>query len=249
MNRAESIKSISPRAKAKLRNLAGSLKDVSDLADTKVEEIVSLLLSNNIIDEELFHRYANPKTTETAKSTVLSMLSMLLLFWETSDEKDQIHRSIEFAPEYRQAGLQILNYFNETLIQKYPDDNVVVRISQSGNKVTMEIETPDGRTELYEKALDEYGLVVTGKMPIDKYLDNPIDILALEHKLENAMLELKFQQQLLTMKDQVIENKDQMINAKDSIIDRFNKSVIKMLSKAVDQSATQILTEIINTKY
>ncbi len=38
--------------------------------------------------------------------------------------------SIVFPPEYRLAGLQILNHFQETLNQKYPDNNVTVRIGQ-----------------------------------------------------------------------------------------------------------------------
>lgn len=125
-----------------------------------------------------------------------------------------IHRSlgissknmIEFKPEHKQAGLQILNYFQETLNQKYPENEVTVRISQHGNTVTMEIETTEGEKERYEKAFEEFGLTVTGEQPIEEYLPNIVDQMALQHQIRMANLQLENQREILKLKDQVITN-------------------------------------------
>ncbi|ACL06617.1 pentapeptide repeat protein [Desulfatibacillum aliphaticivorans] len=88
-------------------------------------------------------------------------------------QADKIIREIEFPPEYHQAGLSILNYFGTVLRKKYPEDQVSVQIRQDGLKVTMTVETQDGQKEKYEELLEEYGLVITGKMLPEKFSDNP----------------------------------------------------------------------------
>ncbi|GEM_PF-4928169 len=133
--------------------------------------------------------------------------------------------SLEFDKEYKQAGLQILNYFQETLNQKYPDNDVTVRIGQKGNTITMEIETPDGRTELYERALEEYGLVVTGQMPVEDYLENPLDQAGLHYKLEIAHAELNMNTKLMAAKDQVIENQKEQLARQDQSLIYFREQL------------------------
>ncbi|GAB5524411.1 MAG: hypothetical protein Roseis2KO_22830 [Roseivirga sp.] len=147
---------------------------------------------------------------------------------------DASDKSIEFAPEHKQAGLQILNYFQETLDQKYPDNNVTVRFSQKGNTVTMEIETPDGKTELYEKALEEYGLVVTGQKPVGEYLPNKIDQMALEFRMKNISIELEFTNKLLTMKDQVIGSHERTIDGLNEQIRQLTTAHIKLADRLAD---------------
>lgn len=45
-------------------------------------------------------------------------------------EKEAIVRSLEFAPEHREAGTSILTYFNHILRIKYPDIKVKVKMSK-----------------------------------------------------------------------------------------------------------------------
>lgn len=132
-------------------------------------------------------------------------------------------KTIVFSPEHKQAGLQILNYFQETLNQKYLDNDVTVRIGQKGNTVTMEIDTPDGETELYEEALADYSLVVTGKKPVEQYLSSEMDQMALQFKVEMAMNEVKWTTKLSAMKDQVIETQSQLITRQEKEIEFFRE--------------------------
>jgi len=107
------------------------------------------------------------------------------------NENDKIVRSIEFEPEYYQAGLSILSYFNTIANQKYPDMKIKVKIEQEGTAVRMLIQTPDGRKEEVEKTLDEYGLVVLGQLQPEKFLHSPYEVMALKNKLEISALELR----------------------------------------------------------
>ncbi len=113
-----------------------------------------------------------------------------------------IIREIEFPPEYRQAGIGIMNYFAEVMRQKYPDIPATVQITQDDLTVRMTIETDEGHRETVEQTLEEYGLVVAKKIPPSALLDNRDDILALEHKLELKDMELRFTHQLLENKNE-----------------------------------------------
>lgn len=73
-----------------------------------------------------------------------------------------INRSIEFPPEYHQAGLGILSYFGTVLREKYPHHNAKVKIEQDGLRVRLIIESENGDREVIEKALQEYEMVVRG---------------------------------------------------------------------------------------
>jgi hypothetical protein len=112
-------------------------------------------------------------------------------------ERDKILRTIIFQPEFKQAGISILSFFSEIVSRKYPNMDVGVRIEQQGNKVTLVIETPAGEIEKIEHELSNYGLVVTGQVPIEEYLPIPTDAMLLKHKLEIANLELRQTRDLL----------------------------------------------------
>jgi hypothetical protein len=81
-------------------------------------------------------------------------------FLKEREEINNIIRSIEFPPEYHQAGLTILNYFGTLINQRYPEIPVTVRIEQEGLKVRLTIQTPGGHREIVEQTLQAYGLVV-----------------------------------------------------------------------------------------
>ena len=111
----------------------------------------------------------------------------------------KLSRTIEFPPEYRQAGIAILSYFSEILIKRYPDAHAKVRIEQEGKSVRMTIETSTGDIEVVEKTLEEYGLVVQGLRAPEEFMPNPLDAMALRNKLEIASLELRHTRDLLSI--------------------------------------------------
>jgi hypothetical protein len=106
-----------------------------------------------------------------------------------------LERSIVFPPEYKQAGVAILSYFSEVVAKKYPNEDVQISILQNGNNVTLRVETREGKIEKIEKTLEQYGLVVTGKMAIDKFTDDRELIRDLKTRLEVTSLELRLRQE------------------------------------------------------
>ena len=120
-----------------------------------------------------------------------------LLRYQDYVEKRTIVRSINFSPEYREAGTSILTYFNHILKIKYPDVKVKVKIEQDDAILRMIISTPSGDRETIERTLEEYGMVVTGKLPVELFLTTPFEVMALKNKLEIANLELKQTRELL----------------------------------------------------
>ncbi len=115
--------------------------------------------------------------------------------WIFNPEKFII-REIEFPPEYRQAGISIMNYFAEIMRQKYPDIPATVQITQDDLTVRMTIETDDGHRETVEKTLEVYGLVVAGKQQPNTLVTNQTDIFRLESELRMAAFRLENEQQL-----------------------------------------------------
>ena len=77
------------------------------------------------------------------------------------------------------------------LRSKHPDKNAKIRIVQEGLKVILIIETSAGDKEAIELTLTEYGDVLLGRLPITNFIEDPLQILALQHKLEIAQLELR----------------------------------------------------------
>lgn len=132
-------------------------------------------------------------------------------FVQGTMEKNTVARSIEFPPQYHQAGLSILNYFGTVLRLKYPDKQVRVRIEQEGLKVTMIVETKEGDRETIEKALDNYGLVITGKMPIQEYTDDKLLQVDLKNQLINAQGLIEMQRNLLAYREEENRKKDLQI--------------------------------------
>jgi uncharacterized protein YjbI with pentapeptide repeats len=121
------------------------------------------------------------------------------------DNKNLLIRSIEFPSEYHQAGISILNYFGSVLRKKYPEQNAKIRIEQEGLKVTMIVDPLEGDREVIEKALDEYGLVVTGKMSPEKYTNDPIQAIELRNELRMATTRIESQKELLQYQNVQVE--------------------------------------------
>lgn len=130
----------------------------------------------------------------------------------------EIERSIEFKPEHYQAGLGILSYFGTVMRKKYPEQNAKVRIEQDDNTVRLVVESVNGDKEIIEHAFDEFGLVIHGDMQPENFYDNHLDVAELKTKLGIFETELKFQHQLIKMKEHRIDEleKDKMF-LKDTI--------------------------------
>lgn len=116
-----------------------------------------------------------------------------------------VDRCIEFPPEYHQAGLDILNYFGTYLRKQYPEQENKVRIEQDGLNVRLIIENKNGKSEVIEKALHEYELIITGEEPPEKFTDNDKLILELRNELRIAKYRLETQQDLIGMQNSRID--------------------------------------------
>ncbi|GAF05575.1 hypothetical protein [Saccharicrinis fermentans] len=122
--------------------------------------------------------------------------------------KNRIERTIEFKPEYLQSGITILNYFSTVLQQKEPKSNSIVRIEQEGLKVRLMVIPENGDDiQVIERTLEEYGLVISGKLKITDFLTDNMQILELEQKLEISKLELRFAKKQLEYERQNHQNR------------------------------------------
>jgi hypothetical protein len=170
--------------------------------------------------------------------------------------RTQFTRSIEFPPEYKQAGMAILAYFGEVVRRKYPNMDCRVQIEQVGSRVTMLVETPGGEIERIEQELSSYSLVVVGKMTAEEYMPTEIDALALKQKLQIAKLEVDqtrellqvqragFERQVSTLENQIgflqtILDKTMYESAQNSsslraVAAQFSGSVAALLAKLAD---------------
>jgi uncharacterized protein YjbI with pentapeptide repeats len=112
-------------------------------------------------------------------------------------KRHSIVRSIEFPPEYLQAGISIMHFFGEYLGRRYPNQKVKVTIEQEGLKVFMIIDTLEGEPEVVEKALNEYGLVITGRTEPEDVIDDPLLIVSMKNEISIANVRLECQRELL----------------------------------------------------
>ncbi len=173
------------------------------------------------------------------------------IIYKPKEEKEnndvlKVERSIEFPPEYWEAGTSILSYFSRVLRVKYPSQKIKVRIEQEGLNLRMVIETPTGEREKIEKTLEEYGLVVTGKIQPESFLSDPFEAMALKNKLEIADLELRQTRTLLDLtrdnSQQRIESLEVQVNKLHSIIENGLQSgnhVFRVIRKMAEQDKSR----------
>jgi hypothetical protein len=90
----------------------------------------------------------------------------------------------------------------------------------------MIIETPTGERERIEKALEEYGLVVTGKIQPERFFSDPFEAMALKNKLEIADLELRQTRKLL---DFIRDNSQQRIESLEVHVNKLHSIIEKGL--------------------
>jgi len=157
---------------------------------------------------------------EIGKTTPSSQLNILEIESDPLVEQHKvIDRSIEFPPEYHQAGLGILNFFGTYLREQYPDEEAKVKIIQEGLKVRMVIETLDGRSEVIEKALHDYQLIVTGQKSPENFTDNAKLILGLRSELRIAKVRIEDQHDIMRLQDSQIKEQSLQIKQLYGIIE------------------------------
>ncbi|HCR3201121.1 TPA: hypothetical protein ON439_003426 [Morganella morganii] len=112
-----------------------------------------------------------------------------------------INRCIEFSPEYHQAGLGILNYFGTYLREQYPDEDATVKIEQKGLHVRLIVKTADGKSEVIDKALHEYELIMSGSESPERFAKSDKLVLDLKNELRIANVRIESQRDLICHKD------------------------------------------------
>jgi len=138
--------------------------------------------------------------------------------------KDTIIRSIEFPPEYHEAGINILSYFATVLQQKYNNIKSKVKIEQQGLKVRMIIETEEGFRDMIEKTLDNYGLVITGKMKMEEFFNDPVQVIELKQQLRIAQIQIESKKELLDYANKNTNSLQDQINNLVGIVSQAIKS-------------------------
>ena len=133
-------------------------------------------------------------------------------------QEPSLLRSIEFPPEYHEAGVSILSYFAAVLRDKYDGTEVAVTITQEGHRVTMAIETPEGKREEVERTLNDFSLVVRGKMDVTEFSDDPIQILDLRNELRIMHTRLEAKKELMEAKNQLIRNQEVTIEGMGQLL-------------------------------
>ncbi|PGO26421.1 hypothetical protein CN984_17825 [Bacillus cereus] len=154
---------------------------------------------------------------------------------EGYNENIVMNRSIEFPPEYYQAGLGILGYFQKVLKEKYPGIQATVRIIQDGLIVKMIVETEDGSKHIVEKALEEYDLILKGEIKPEEYFDASAQIQILELKNELRMAQFRIESQKELLAYQKTQIKEQQIQT-STLVEIISKGLSKPALPAIHVS-------------
>ncbi|WP_289031904.1 hypothetical protein [uncultured Paraglaciecola sp.] len=123
-----------------------------------------------------------------------------------------INKSIEFPPEYHQAGLGILNFFSTYLNENYPQQDATVKIEQHGLKVRMVVESGDGNPEIIEKALHEYEQIMSGAENATKFTQNDKLVLELRNEVRAAKFRIESQQDIIALQNHKIKTSESRID-------------------------------------
>ena len=133
-----------------------------------------------------------------------------------------LERYIEFPPEYHQAGVSILSFFGEILRRKYPENKAMVKIEQDGLRVRMIVEPLIGKAEVIERALDEYGLLLTGQITPEEFTEDHFLAINLKHELRLAHARIEYQKEFLHFQKNLLRKKDIQI---DNLMNLIGKSL------------------------
>ncbi len=155
---------------------------------------------------------------------------------------NRLDTSIAFSPVHLSAGSSILQYFGKLLQERYPNEKVSVSIKQEDLKVTMTVETPDGKKEEIEEYLNKYGLVISNQITPQEFTSNPIQILELETKLESAKVEIGFQKKLLALQDKTYD--ENLVSLKDEV--KFLRTELSSIQTNNNEQIKLLLSSLLS---
>ncbi len=204
---------------------------------------------------EYFWKYSWPGNIRELQQVVETLvlteawesIRQILLGHGNASNQMIIERSIKFPPEYHQAGVSILSFFGEILRRKYPDHKATIRIEQDDLRVRMIVEPLNGRVEVFERALDEYGLVLTGQITPEQFTDDSFLAMNLKHELRLAQARIESQKELLQYQEKHLINRDRQIDQMLKLIGQslhapqpynLDISVAPTISSTVDAKIT-----------
>ena len=161
----------------------------------------------------------------------------------TDNNETEIIKEIKFPPEFKQAGIGILNYFSDYITRKYPEDNIEVSIQQINTKVILVIKPPKGKVIPIVEDFTTFGKIVTGEEPVEKYSQDPIVIQEMHNKRKLAELEINITKRLYEVEKDVLRLKNEKssheyINEVNSLA--FMEEIFKFSSKIVNIQNLQI---------
>ncbi|MEC5398332.1 hypothetical protein [Uliginosibacterium sp. H1] len=167
-----------------------------------------------------------------------------------TEQNRLFERSIEFPPEYHQAGIGILSFFGTYLRERYPRADAVVRIEQDGLKVRLIVQGKDGAKEVVEKALQEYELVVSQAKTPESVVADPRLILELRQEIRIAQVRIESQRDIISLQEGRIDHLLEIIGAglaKPSVVTIDFKPRIALSNVQTDRvvsSAIETLEEL-----
>ncbi|WP_201555197.1 hypothetical protein [Psychrobacter immobilis] len=172
---------------------------------------------------------------------------------ETLKDKIVLDKFIEFPPQYYQAGLGILNYFSQYLHKNYPDENATVKIEQNGQSIRLIVISEDGNTDVIERALTEYEMIVTGNGNPEDFTEDKGLILELKSELRMSQVRIETQQDIIgylkTDKNYLSELLEKALKQEKYTTIEINPSFRNNLSVVTNNVVNEALPLVEQLKY
>lgn len=163
-----------------------------------------------------------------------------------------VDRCIEFPPEYYHAGVNILSFFSTYISEQYPNEKAKVRIEQKDNVVRLIIETEDGKTEIIEKALEEYQLIVSGKITPESVTNSDKLVLELKNELRIAKYRVESQHDIIQLQDSRIDKLMEIVGnglvAKQTLSVDFHPNISTTTNVSINQNISLAIGNLTELK-
>ena len=171
---------------AQLSGLSGRLIEGLENGDYELDEneFEKIAKAFEIPTGDLFNKLAGGNTDFRIRSSDESN-------FDPEARPQFLERRIDFPKEYKQAGIALLSEFANVLQNEFGEESVSVSIHQTGNVVRLRVERSDGNIKEIEKRLDDYGSVLRGELPVERFTKDKELIQELKTKFEVVALELR----------------------------------------------------------
>lgn len=165
-----------------------------------------------------------------------------------TNDSPVIDRSIEFPAEYHLAGLGILNFFATYLREQYPSEDAKVKIEQDGLIVRLIVESRDGSSEVIEKALHEYEMIVTGQQEPEAIIKNEKLMFELRNELRMAKFRIETQQDLISLQtgqiDRLLSIVGEGLANKSHVTIDFRPTISTISTVTINQDLSKMISEL-----